>query len=213
MQKPQTNNTMTTNNNNQTETNAPTFTAGQEVWIKAIIDDPEPNIDGDIKFRRRHHWGRVYGFVHPSEIRTSEQILQEHGASVPQNAPDRTRKFKKGDKVRLVERDGRKPQEYKHSGFELNKVYTVATDEDIVNEVFLVDEHNTERFLVSWNFLDLVEPAPKYWVHESPKTYSIYYKGKRGEVITAMLLRKDIYTLEEALEFCNNLNVKDQNND
>lgn len=136
---------------------------------------------------------------------------------IPQNAelaePDHTRKFQKGDKVQIVERDGRTP--WLNDGFILNGYYTVCENEDINGDVCLHDETRCEFFAISWFFLDLVEtaPEPKYWLHESPKTYSIYYKGQFGRVITAMLMQKDLYTLEEAQEQCDKLNRKEQDND
>lgn len=202
------------------------FTKGQEVWVKAIIVDKKEDFDWGIEISRRTISGSICGFTHPNEIRTTEQIcaevikeeeerLKNIGIAPPsdgQNANDRTRPFRERDKVRVVERWGRplKDQEdFEDWGFKLNEVYEVAEDEDCDNEVKL---KNGEHY---WCFpfyvLDLVEPAPepKYWLHESPKTYSIYYKGQFGRVITAMLMQKDLYTLEEAQEQCDKLNQKD----
>ena len=250
-----------TNSENQPEDKSPTFTKGQEVWVKAIIENPEPDYEWGIKFSRRCQGGRIWGFTHPSEIRTTEQLVQEYGASsplkyeytrtlngdfaiyqvikytateteamkelnrlnregqhftpeTPQNAEviDHTRKLREGDKVEIVERDGRIP--WVTDGFEIGGHYLVS-GEDKYGEVTLYDKSRCEFFTTSWIFLDLIEPAPepKYWLHESPKTYSIYYKGQFGRVITAMLMQKDLYTLDEAQEQCDKLNEKDENDD
>lgn len=220
------------------------FTKGQEVWVKATIEDKSIHKDNSwFVFVK----GGDFAHVPEDGIRTTEQIILEnttmdsptmyrffdpvYGAenakiasrNAEQNAKpttisntetvteyDRTRRFKKGDKVRLVERWGRPPREeglFESWAFEPNKVYEVLKDEEY-NEVELTNGE------YSWDypfyFLDLVEPAPepKYWLHESPKTYSIYYKGQFGRVITAMLMQKELYTLEEAQEQCDKLNQK-----
>lgn len=310
------------------------FTTGQEVWLKVIIENPKLDCDGDIGVIRRYRGGeKILTFASASDIRTTEQILQEHGASAPQNnleltseekmkkfevitetvteqlknwewddedrvwrpktanegdktphnaeltdqkaepcdgdecwvkaklldphpdrdgdynvliennftdieqvyaraenvrftepthstaiieliEPDRTRKFKKGDKVKRREEllYGR-TLDIIFPLLPYGKTLIVETDEDSNGEVGIFYGGITRY--VPFFILDLVEPAPepKFWVHESPKTYSIYCKGKKGEVITAMLLRKDIYTLKEAQEQCDKLNSKDQDND
>lgn len=78
---------MTTNDNNRDETNTPTFTSEQEVWVKArIAGNPIPDRDGEIKIYTTNSWDN-YGehYVLSSEIRTTEQIMQEYGASSPQH--------------------------------------------------------------------------------------------------------------------------------
>ena len=129
--------------------------------------------------------------------------------------PDRTRKFKKGDKVRVVKRWGRplKDQEdFEDWGFKVNEVYEVLENEDCDNAVKLINGGHCWYF--PFYALDLVEPAPapKYWLHESDKTYSIYFKGESDKVLAAMILRKNLYTLEEAQEQLDKLIQKDQDN-
>lgn len=185
---------------------------GDECWVKAKLQDPQPDRDGDYRVLIENNFtGEERVFVRPEHIRFSDPTHST--AVITFVKTDRTRKFRKGDKVRLVERWGRTPW-LNCSNLELGETYTVYADEEVEDEeIYLEVYDNSEG--ISPFFLDLVEPTPepKYWLHESPKTYSIYYKGQFGRVITAMLMQKDLYTLEEAQEQCEKLNKKEQNND
>lgn len=91
MQKPQTNNTMTTNNNNQPETNTPTFTAGQKVWVNARVLNPKFNKKDQIYLRFAEPLAAWNHNVHELLVYTTEEILQEYGVIVPQNTQDCTK--------------------------------------------------------------------------------------------------------------------------
>lgn len=123
--------------------------------------------------------------------------------------PNFTNKLKVGDKVQLVERWGRKPKDLEYMqeyGIVLNGTYIVDKVEDSDFDVRI--KHGDNYWYVSFIFLKLVEPAQKYWLSETDKTYSIYYRGEKDKLLVAMSLRKDLYTLAEAQEQCDKLNRK-----
>lgn len=97
----------------------------------------------------------------------------------PKNDP--CRKFRKGDKVRLIERNGRKPFDTLH-GLKLNpgEVHIVLDDEYERNEVYIgMSAADEEQSLVHSCHLDLVTPVEEmdpYSVRhsEAHAAYSIY---------------------------------------
>lgn len=198
------------------------FKKGQEVWVKASVLIPELNNDDQIYLRfvePRYEWDKN---VHEGLVYTTEQILQEHGASAPQTksaeyTPDFVNKLQVGDKVQLVERWGRKPNiigTRDGYGFELNGIYFVKESEDYENDVCITN--GDEYCYVPFIFLDLVEPAPgpKYFIEErhAYPAYIINYGTPVSRKFVAHL-NPDYVTLAEAQEFCNILDQKDQDNE
>lgn len=194
------------------------FTKGQEVWVKARIgEDPNPDRDGEIEVHINRGWDTDdLSFALPSDIRTTEQILQEHGASDPQTksaeyTPDFANTLKAGDTVKLVERWGRRPSKLEFMGalgFKLNGTYIVEESEDYEYDVRITN--GNEYYYVPFIFLDLVEPAPKYKLVENTREYQIYDTQKRQ---TKASFSNEIYTFEEVQAECDRLNQKDQDND
>lgn len=120
--------------------------------------------------------------------------------------PNRTRKFKKRDKVKPVERDGRIP--YLGDGFRLGEIYEVSEDEDEDGHVWIYNATNAIYIGISWIFLDLVEQ--KYFIDRSApefRSFVINY-GTPTDYKFVAKLHIDHFTLEEAQEFCDKLNKK-----
>lgn len=90
---------------------------GDEIFIRARYKNIED--DGDVEFT--HTCTNLDDDV----VTTTEYTLPDN-VILPPSAPkyDPCRRFKKGDKVRVVERHGRKVW-----GYDLETIYTVAADE------------------------------------------------------------------------------------
>lgn len=95
-----------TTNNNQPEDKAPTFTKGQEVWLKAIIETGVIHSDGDIGFTVKSVSNKnILHYCLSSEVRTTEQLLLDHGASTPQNNLESTFEETKNESMKNWEWD------------------------------------------------------------------------------------------------------------
>lgn len=180
-----------TTNNNQPEDNTPTFTKYQKVWVKAEIDE-QSEIDADVWCvnTKDENEDNFPFYTSKSEIRTTAQILQEHGALAPQNTQDRTRPFRERDKVRIVERDARKPDLL--PGFDCGKIYEVRDDEGCHGDVCLKNPiYDNEDLYIPWFFLDLVEeaPNPRFIVIEDieNKEYKIFDREQKITVSTYLM--------------------------
>lgn len=110
--------------------------------------------------------------------------------SLPPAPPkhDPCRKFRKGDKVRVVERNGRYqpniPVDELWSG-----LCTVAEDEDFCNNLVKVRSEDGREKLSHWWYLELVTPVEElepYYVVENPTAWGVYIKKeKMGEVLAS----------------------------
>lgn len=139
----------------------------------------------------------VYSFFNPSCL------------SLPPAEPkyDPCRKFKKGDKVRVVERHGRYQPNIPVD--ELWKgLCTVAEDEDFCNNLVKVRSEDGREKLSHWWYLELVTPVEDlepYFVLDSPNTYNICKHGESG--FAATFYKKYPIARKLADEYCAALNA------
>lgn len=87
---------------------------------------------------------------------------------------DPCRKFKKGDKVRVVERNGRSP--ILCGAVELGGTYTVRTDEDDGDVILDIGYGALGGESIAWTFLELLTPIEElepYFVQENQNTVEV----------------------------------------
>lgn len=97
---------------------------------------------------------------------------------------DLYRKFKKGDKVRVVERDGRSP--VLCGAVELGGTYTVHADEDDGDVILDIGYGMLGGEPIAWTFLELITPIEElepYNVHETEYLFRVIQVAKEGEQV------------------------------
>ena len=92
-----------------------------------------------------------YIYFHAVDV----ELPSEHGTSVPTPKHDPTRLFREGDKVRLVERYGRKPFTFSVS----EVILTVAANEDWKGMVSIAEPDACDTFDIHYSHLELVTPV------------------------------------------------------
>lgn len=127
--------------------------------------------DGDIEYKAQYIGPNNKLTPTVRAVHTSFVSLPENGTENTEEAPknDPCRKFRKGDKVRLIEWNGRKPFDTLH-GLKLNpgEVHIVLDDEYDRNEVYIgMSAADEEQSLVHSCHLELVTPV------EEVKPYSV----------------------------------------
>lgn len=122
---------------------------GDEVIVHGKCEDICD--DGDI---RVNSWWTVAG-----EKREQSFLVHHSHVSLPPEKPkyDPCRKFKKGDKVRVVERNGRSP--ILCGAVELGYTYTVYADEDGGDVILDIGYGVNGGESISWTFLELITPV------------------------------------------------------
>lgn len=141
------------------------------------------------------------GFYHPSCL------------SLPTAEPkhDPCRKFKKGDKVKLIEWNGRTPYDTHH---ELKpspgEVHIVIEDEYDRNEVHIgmnaADEHQSVVHACHLELVTPVEELEPYFVLDSPRTFNICKHG--GGKSVATFYKDQPLAREHAEKYCAALNAE-----
>lgn len=117
-----------------------------------------------------------------------------------QSKYDPNRRFRKGDKVRVVEWNGRIPLYLKPY---INTVHPVSFDEDINGYIRI--EGDIE--IANVPYLELVTPVEEldlYFVLDSPNTYNVCKRGEPG--FAATFYKKHPLARKKADEYCEALN-------
>lgn len=168
---------------------------GDPIIVQGIFS--EVYADGDILMqivkKSKDKIEPVFEFFDPYSV----SLPSEHGTEVPTPKYDPTRLFREGDKVRLVERNGRKP-----FTFSLNyTILIVAADEDSKGLVSIHEPCSSDTFVIHYSHLELVTPIEELEPYSiDPANTNVLFK--RG---------KKFATFEdddEALEVCDRLNAE-----
>lgn len=152
------------------------------------------------------------------EIREWKPKTANVGGETPQDAeltePDRTRYFKKGDKVqRRKKLDGRDLRKTLPS-LPFDEIFTIAEDEKNPWEIKVKWGDKTAQG--GFIYFELVEPAPeeKFFIEDetSYDSYTINF-GTPDDYQFVAKLDTDFYTLEEARQECERISKKDQDHE
>ena len=137
-------------------------------------------------------------------------IPSKHGTSVPTT----TRLFREGDKVRVVEKDGRTPTCFPVGKIKVGDILTVIENER--GDAFInVKTEDGSKMMAPWFHLELVTPVEElepYKLIDSPNTYNIV----RDSAMVMTIHKKSHPNAKAAAEAeCARLNEewrKEQNN-
>lgn len=174
-----------------------TFIEGQEVWVRATYVG-----------KAFHHDESSVKIETPGLVEKTSYI-DVKDKDICFTEPNRTRKFKKGDKVKRREGllYGRNLDNW-HPLLPHGETLIVKTDEDCNGEVGIFYGGITRY--VSFFVLDLIEPAPepRYFIdNEIEYSYIINY-GTPTDYEFVAKLDIEHFTFEDAEEFCEKLNKK-----
>lgn len=145
---------------------------GDKILIEAEVEFVY--IDGDIKFSCKHTDCK-------GGIITRAYAVNPKNVTLMPEKPkyDHCRLFKKGDKVRVVERNGRSP--ILCGAVELGGTYTVYADEEDGDVMLDIGLGVGGGEPIAWYFLELVTPVEEIEPYYVKYTGTHYVVGKRPE--------------------------------
>lgn len=152
------------------------------------VDDDTGEITTETANENGYALGFEWCYYAPGEALAFSPISTENGIKNTEPAPkyDPCRKFRKGDKVRLIEWNGRKPFDTLH-GLKLNpgEVHIVLDDEYERNEVYIgmsaADEEQSVVHACNLELITPVEDVEPYIVEKSNDGSTIVFTVKKRD--------------------------------
>lgn len=159
--------------------------------------------DGDIWFRAPTYiGGSMEDCIHPSFV----SLPSEHGTSVPTT----TRPFKEGDKVRVVERDGRSYVDAPPVGATCRVIVGEDSFGMVTVEFKFSENEEPAVHNVPFYHLELINPVEElepYSVEEDSHYWHVLYEQNGGKVTVCKFLKSYHPTAKAAAEAeCKRLN-------